>query len=669
MTFIFLGFGLGAVYVGIGMGLLLTYRATAIVNFAQAGIGAWGAYVYVMLRETGTLMFPVGSVNLGGPVDVLPAVIGGTLSSAVLGVLSYLLVFRLVRHAPELAQVVASIALLLVITALLLIRFGPTQARVPTVVPEGRLAIGELTLSSRELWFVALMFICSLAVWGYLRFTRMGIATRASAENERAVLLMGYSTHRLATVAMAAGGAVSAFGIMLGCSLTGLSATNVSGFLVPATAVLLLARMQSVWVILLGGLALGAVQSMLNLLTATADWWPRWASSGIDYVLFFALVVGILFIRGARLPARGSLQTVRLPDVRVPSGRPWKILIIGAVGAIVLSIFSGDLRLGLTNSLIMMLLCLSYVLITGYLGQVSLAQVAFAGAAGFILSRITMTWGMPFPLNMLIAAAGAALLGLLVAFPAFRIRGAELAIVTLAAAIAIERFVFGNPSFSPVEGNHVPPPSLLGMDLAPVVGAQLHRFEFSLLVLVVVVLMTLLCVRIFAGRSGRAFLAVRANERAAASVGVNVRLAKATGFFLSAFLAGIAGTLIGFSQFQVSTASFGYMVGLNLLAVAYLGGITTIGGALVAGIMAPSGIFYTLTHQWLSIGDYYALASGLLLILTVVLNPTGIAGETVRQWERFVGRRKHGDTQTTPPDPLVLEAERATVPYSDGSKV
>ena len=122
-------------------------------------------------------------------------------------------------------------------------------------------------------------------------------------------------------------------------------------------------------------------------------------------------------------------------------------------------------------------------------------------------------------------------------------------------------------------------------------------------VLIVLVLVVLLFVRIARGDTGRAFLAVRANERAAASVGIDVRRTKLIGFGLSAFIAGIAGCLIGYSQGQLSADSFSVVVGLSVLAVAYLGGITSFGGALVAGILGPLGLVYTVAARGVRHGE------------------------------------------------------------------
>jgi branched-chain amino acid transport system permease protein len=377
-------------------------------------------------------------------------------------------------------------------------------------------------------------------------------------------------------------------------------------------------------------------------------------------VLPFLVVMIILFAFGKRLPARGTLQMVRLPDVVLPRFVPWKAAALVVVAVLCLVFFSPTYRFGLTTSLIVAILALSYVIITGYLGQISLAQSAFAGAAGFTLSKLTTAWDVPFPLAILLCAGVAAALGMLVALPAFRIRGVQLAIVTIAAALAIERFVFDNYSLTPATGNPIGRPTLFGLDFAVRSGRDLARLSFSFMVLAVLVLVILLFVRVARGDTGRAFLAVRANERAAASAGIDVRRTKLIGFGLSAFIAGIAGCLIGYSQGQLSAESFSVVVGLTILAVAYLGGITSFGGAIVAGILGPLGLVYTALHQWFDLGNAYALITGLGLILTAILNPSGIAGETRHQVE-WVTRKLRG-SRTVPEPRVPSEPEVAPSP-------
>lgn len=648
LQFVVLGLGLGAVYIGLANGLLLVYRATGIINFAQGATAMWGAYVFARLVRDGTLVLPIGSVRFPEPPAMWVAVSLGLLSAVAVGLITHYLVFRPVRHAPALAQVVVSVALMLTVQALVVIRFGPNNIPVDELIPAGTVHLFGTRLSSAELIMAALMVLTSVLIWAYFRFTRLGAATRAAAANERGATLLGIAPDRMAAIATVGAAVVGTLGVMLGSGLTGLNPLNYTLLVVPALAVLLVARMESVGVIAVAALVLGAFQSLVNLFTGK-EWWPVWAASGLDQVVPFVVVIVILLGFGSRLPARGSLQTIRLPDVDVPVFRAVPALVLVVVTGVLLAVSSSTYRFGLTYSLILMLLALSYVVITGYLGQISLAQTAFAGAAGFTLSQLTTGWNMPMVLAVPLSALVAAFLGMLVALPAFRIRGAQLAIVTIAAALAIERFVFNNYSLTPASGNPIANPSLFGLNLGIREGGEIARLPFSLLVLAVCAVVVWAFLRIASGDTGRIFLAVRANERAAASVGIDVRRTKLFGFGLSAFIAGLAGCLIGYSAGQLSAESFTVFVGLQVLAVAYLGGITSFTGAAIAGVLGPFGIVYVLVHEVLELGDYYALISGIALILTAVLNPVGIAGEAGRIADRLRGRRASpppGDPQT-----------------------
>ncbi|GAA1746487.1 ABC transporter permease [Aeromicrobium alkaliterrae] len=663
LQFMVLGLGLGAVYIALGNGLVLTYRATGIINFAQGAMAMWGAYVFAQLEIDGTMVLPIGSVSLSdGPLGVVPALIIALVTSVFVGLLAHYLVFRPVRHAPALAQVVVSVALMLTIQALVVVRFGPNNIRVESIIEPGNVTLFGVDVSSRELVMTGIMLVLSVGVWAYFRFTRAGVATRAASENERGATLRGFSPDRLAAFAMVMASVVATIGVILASSLTGLNPQNYTLLVVPALAVLLVARMESVIIVCAASIVLGMFQSVVNLLVLK-DWWPTWAQSGIDQVLPFVVVVVILLAFGSRLPSRGSLQTVPLPDVNIPRIRPIPMLVLLGITVALLVWLKDGYRFGMTYSIILMLMGLSYVIITGYLGQISLAQTAFAGAAGFTLSKVTMNWDMPFVLAILFSSVVAALLGMAVALPAFRIRGAQLAIVTIAASLAIERFVFNNYSITPPEGNPIANPSFFGLNLAVRDGAELSRLIYSITVLAVATILVLAFIRIASGDTGRAFLAVRSNERAAASVGIDVRQTKLIGFGMSAFIAGMAGCLIGYSAGQLSAESFTAFVGLQILAVTYIGGITSFGGAAVAGVIGPLGIIYVIFHDLFEIGDYYALVSGIALIVTVILNPVGIAGATRMQiaWVRDKLGGSSPKDESTHPAPKAAAKEVSDV--------
>ncbi|MEU7818116.1 ABC transporter permease [Pseudonocardia sp. NPDC049154] len=659
LQFVVLGLGLGAIYIGLGTGLLLVHRATGIINFAQGAMAMWGAFVFAQLRLDGTLVFPIGSIELERRPPVAVAALIGLATAFLLGLLVHYVIFRPVRHAPVLAQVVVSVAVMITLQALVVLRFGPNNIDVDSLIPEDSFTLFGADIPTRELVMAAIMVLLAAAVWAYLRFTRAGVATRAASENERAAVLMGFSPDRLAAVAQVVAIMLGTVAVMLGSSLTGLNADNYTLLVVPALAVLLVARMESIAIVVVAALLMGAFQSLINLLI-TKPFWPQWAQSGLDQVVPFAVVMVILFVQGKRLPSRGSLQTVRLPDVSIPRFKPIPAVIMLVVGVAALSFTQGTWRFGVTTSIIVMLLALSYVVLTGYLGQISLAQGAFAGAAGFCLSKVTTNWGIPFPVSLILCALVATGLGMLVALPAFRIRGAQLAIVTIAAALAIERFVFNNYTLSPPEGNPIADATLFGLNLGVREGRDLARISFSVMVLVIAAILVWMFIRVASGDTGRAFLAVRANERAAASSGIDVRKTKLIGFAISAFIAGIAGCLIGFSRGQLSAESFSVFAGLQVLAVAYLGGITSVGGAIVAGVLGPLGIVYTLLRGVFDLGEYYALISGLGLIITALLNPVGIAGATREQvaWVKRKLSRSGPPPSTVPEAPAPKEPSR-----------
>jgi branched-chain amino acid transport system permease protein len=622
LLFLIVGLGAGAAYAAIAMALVTTYRGTGVINIAQGAMAMWAAFVYDELRRQGDLVLPVGRVHLGEGLSTWPALVVGVATAALLGLILHLVVFRPLRSAPPLAKVVASVGVAITLEALVVLRFGTGRRAVPPALPDDPVRVGALTFSRDRIWFAAVVVAIAVMLWAYGRFTRAGLATRAAAESERGAILLGYSPDRLAAatwvLAAVVGGAVA----VLVSPTVGLEPVTWTMMVVPGLACALVGRLTSVGVACVAGLALGAIESEITLLSAR-DWWPEWATVGVAQTLPLLVIVAALFLLGRHLPARGAATADPLPTVPMPRVRAPVVGALVAAGVAALLLTEGSYRFGVITSMIVALMALSLVVLTGFVGQISLAQAAFAGSAGFVLSKIGT--GLPFPLPLLVAALAATALGLLVAVPALRVRGVQLAVVTLAAGVAIEQFVFQNPKLTPTTGNLIPDPRIFGVDLAVRRGADLARWQFGILVLVVLALAALAVANLGRSGTGRALLAVRSNESAAASVGVDVAAAKLIAFGMSAFLAGLGGALIGYSRGQLSATSFGVSVSLTLLAFAYLGGITSIGGALVAGTLAPLGIGYVVLDRAADLGEHYLLVSGVLLVATAILNPGGIA--------------------------------------------
>ena len=124
---------------------------------------------------------------------------------------------------------------------------------------------------------------------------------------------------------------------------------------------------------------------------------------------------------------------------------------------------------------------------------------------------------------------------------------------------------------------------------------------------------------------GRRMLAVRSNERAAAVAGINVVSTKLQAFALSAFIAGIGGGVLAYQLGAIAFDRFTPMASITLLAIAYIGGIATVGGAIAAGVIVNGGVLYVLLSNVGGIASWWLVISGAALLLTAVTQPDGIA--------------------------------------------
>jgi branched-chain amino acid transport system permease protein len=609
LVFLLLGLGAGAVYASLGLGLVLVHRVSGVVHVAHGAVGAYVTYVFVELRTVGDLVLPVGRIALGDSVGLAPAFTMSLLVAAAIGLLAYLLVFRPLRGAPALAGLVASVGLMATLQALIVLRFGGSDRPVGAILPSEPIALFGSDVPRDRLLLAAIVVGAAAVLWAVYRFTRFGLASRAASDDRTGVALLGWSPDRLAAVNWVVASVLAGLGAILAAPVTGLHPVTTSLLVVPALAAALVGRLVSLAATAAAALALGMVQSLLLLAQDNYPWMPR---SGVREALPLVVILLALALgAGARLARDPSGAGGRLPR----AGRPRRVgaaAVAGsAAGAAGLLTLHGQDRVALVTSLIGALVCLSIVVLTGWSGQISLAQMAFAGVAGFSLSRLGTDVGVPFPVAPLLAAALAALTGLAVGLPALRARGVSLAVVTLAGAVVVEEVVFKSPTLTGgFSGSRVDSP----LDPSGV--------PFGLLVLAVLVLTATGLARLRLGRAGHRLLAVRANERAAAAVGVDVTAARLQAFALSAFLAGLAGALLGYQQGALSYGSFGVFVSLAYLAVAYLGGIAGIAGALVAGLLVPNGLVFTL----LDIGRWQLLVSGIGLMAVTVLAPGGMTG-------------------------------------------
>ena len=524
LIFLLLGLANGAVFAALAMALVVTYRSSGVLNFATGTIALYGAYTYAFLRHGQLLVlipnpFTGTTVDLGTNFGFWPATLMTLVISSLFGLLLYVLVFRPLRTAPAVAPAVASIGVMVVLTGLMSQRLGTTPVSVDAILPTKIWVLGSVRISSDRVWFAVTILAIAFVIAAAFRFTRFGLHTRAAAATEKGALVSGIAPDRVAALNWMISAAVAAIAGILIAPIVPLVPISYTLFIVPALAAAVLGRFQYLIPAVVGGLAIGMLQSEVTYLHSLYSWLP---SSGLSELVPLVLILLVLVVRAKPLPSRGVILQRTLG--RAP--RPQRILMptaLGtAAGALALIVLTHNWRSAMVTSLIFAMICLSLVVVTGYAGQVSLAQLTLAGVAGFLLGTITTEWGVPFPIAPILAALGATVVGVVVGLPAIRVRGLFVAVVTLAMAYAIEAVWFHNSDYVPAEGKNITGPTLFGLDLRARVGTDYPRLSFCLLVLVVLVIVALGVAKLRTSRLGSAMLAVRANERSAAGAGINV---------------------------------------------------------------------------------------------------------------------------------------------------
>jgi branched-chain amino acid transport system permease protein len=618
------------VYAGLGLGLVLTYRGSGVLNLAHGAMAMYPVYVYAELRSSGNLVLPgvPGTHHLGN-IGAGPALAIALVVAALLGLVVHVLIFgRLQRRgAPALASVVATVGLMLALQAVVSLRFPAAPGAAGTVLPQQGFVVAGTRVPTDRLYLAGLALVAAMATTAVYGRTRFGLATRAAAESEMGASLLGFSPALYAGANWVIGSVLAGlFGILL-APIAGVDPLTYTFLVVPALAAALAGRLASTWWTVAAGLALGVVQSELTRVHVPWGWL---GPQVLKEVLPFVVLAVVMMTIGTPVPRRGTPGAGRLPLAAIPA-RPGRFTIgVLVIGAIAIETLDGSYRSAFTVTMIGAVLCLSLVVLTGFAGQISLAQMSFAGIAGFILSRLAEGSGIPFPIGPLLAALAAGACGVLIGLPALRARGVSFAVITLGGGLAVEALIFRNLSNGIFATNSVPPARLASVDLGPVANDGTPRAAFGFLVLAVLAAVSFSVMGLRRSRLGRQMLAVRADERASAASGVNVAATKLVAFGVSAFIAGLAGTLIGYHQGALSDQSFAIFGSLALLATAYLGGVGSVSGAMFGGLLIPGGIVTTVGERALRLGRYQLLVAGLAVIAAAVANPEGIASKLRR---------------------------------------
>ncbi|MFE3036565.1 ATP-binding cassette domain-containing protein [Streptomyces canus] len=648
LRFALLGLGLGALYALTAHGIVLVYRGSGVLNFAHGAIGMAGAYVqWELATQHG--------------VPYWPATACGVLTSAVLGVLTHLLVLRPLRRASSLARLVGTLAVFIVLTAIAVKRYGDSLELVPGKLPTKLLTIAGATVSEDRMWLIGIAVVVTVLLHLLYKRTLFGLGTSAVAENEGAAASLGWSPDLIATGNWALGSALAGLTAILIVPVIGLSVTGLTTLLLSALAAALVGRFSSFPVTLAGGLVIGVVQSELT----------RFGSgvTGLAASVPFLFIALVLVARGRALPLRGTFLD-RLPGLGTGKVRPLPLALAVVAGLALVSLATPLWADAITTTLVLSLIILSIVVVTGYAGQVSLAAYALAGTGAFLAGHAAADWGWPFELALLAGVLGTVPIGLLFALPAVRTRGVNLAIITLGLGTTLEAMVFQNTDLSTTPGSDgiaVGKQTLFGISIS---GVD-HPQRYAAVVLVLFTAATLVVANVRRSRTGRRLIAVRANERAAAALGIDVRAAKLYAFGLSAAIAALAGVLTGFRSTSVVLSDFASFGSITALGLAVIGGVGFLVGPLFGATFAAGTVgarFGDLVLPGLS--AWMPLIGGIILVLTLVGNQDGIGKGLGTRAARSRRKLPPKGSAGVPKDetvpraaPLLLQVRDLTVRY------
>ncbi|MGH8981671.1 MAG: ABC transporter permease [Acidimicrobiales bacterium] len=622
LVYAIIGLGTGGLISGVGLGVVLSYRGSGVINLAAGAIAMLAGYCYWAL-STGTF-----GITFPEPW----AIVCTLLFAVTVGVVFELGLVRPLRRQPPLAKLVATLGVLLSAQAAIVLAFGQTAKPQPSVLPAGNISLYGATIPDYDIWIACIVAALTIALACAYRWTRFGIGTRAAAENEAFATLYGLSPNRYAmanTILMAL--AMGMVGL-LSASINEPDPTSLILLIVPGLAAAMFGRLTGFTTTYVAGLVIGMAESVL-LYLSTQSWFPTSNGGplpGVDELLVLAILVVATFFRAGKIPSRGDIVERRLPRAPRPVAPLRTAAIFVPIAALAMWALPFGFREGLITSCIFAVSLLSLVVVTGYLGQLSLVQLGLAGVSGFIVSHLFTNFGVGFPWAPIIGVLAATLLGLCFGFPALRVRGVQLAVVTLAATVALETFWFSNGSWGAgVTGAHVPSPSLFGFDFGT--NASFHGLGggepsplFGWFCLLVLIAVAFGVANLRRSTLGQQMLAVRANERAAAASGVNVANVKLLGFAIAAGIAGVSGALLSYSYGSITASSYSTLTAVALVAFVYITGITSIPGGISGGIIYSGGVFaYALLDFFGLQGNWLNLFVGFLVVFALVTQPEG----------------------------------------------
>jgi branched-chain amino acid transport system permease protein len=614
------GLSLGAIYAIAASGLVVTYTTSGVFNFSHGAIGMIMAFVYWQLRvqEHWPAPFAIAITLL-----VIAPVLGV--------ILQWALIKRININDAGLTLVV-TLAVMVMLMGVSFTIWPPTAGRLLPLFfgPSRHLSIGGNLISYEELIAIALAAATALGLRLLFFNTRIGVAMRGVVDDRQLMALNGGNPAVLNALSWMIGASLGAVAGILTASTYQLDVLNLTLLVLNSFAAAMLGRLRNLPLTFVGALVLGLADAYVTGYLKLSGWLVHLRPVLPTLFLFIVL----LALPSVRLRA-GTAPLSRA--VGVPGCR--RSLANGAVliaaAMIAAPMLHGTVLGNVSAGVALGIGALSIVLLSGYGGQISLAQYTFLGLGAWLFAR---TGHGGSPLGLLVAAVVGAGIGALVAIPAIRLRGLELALSTLAFGQLAYYMFFLQPQVMGRSDLLIPRLRLPGLSLAN------DRANLVFLAVVFAVLSAgVLTLR--RGLFGHILVATKDSQAACATMGLNLRITKVLLFSLATAIATFGGALYGSTQRVVTSDNFQYVASLFIVLIVYIWGVSTPGAALAGGLslaLAPILALHIPTR--FQAVTYFLTGFGALVL---VQRPEGLIPSAV-EWFR-----QHGITGLDPRGPLI----------------
>lgn len=564
LPFVVIGLTNGSVYSIAALGLTLTYTTSGVFNFAHGAVGMFAAYVFYTLN-----------VELGLPVGIA-AVIAVFGLGPVVGVVIDRLLLRRLHGAPAASYVVVSLGLLLALQGLVVIVYGALLRSIGAIFPRTTFQLFDVAVGFDQAMLVLMAAGLAFGLLAFFRTTRLGVQTRAVVDDPQLTEVVGINSSRVTTFSWMLGSTLAALsGVLLATLVGGLDPILLILLVIQSFGAAVVGRLVSLPAAYLGGVAIGIGGAIATKALAGHPSLQGFPIS-LPFLVLFAVLVFSRKGRFAevvkisqRASARQSIGARAFP-LRTLAGGLAIAVVIGA------ALQGGAPLLTATSTLAFVLVFSSLSLLVGLSRQVSLTHAVFLVVGATTLSRLQDA-GWPFLPALLTAGLILVPVGAVVALPAVRLSGVFLALATFGFGILSQQVLYTSVLAGQKSARTISRPEIWGVSFR-------NDRAFYFLVLAVVLAGVTLVEVLRVTRMGRVLRGLADSPLAIQSLAINPTFARVQVFCLSAFLAGIAGGLIGTLTSSINPQTFGFLESLVWVAVLIAAGPETFLGCVVAAV-------------------------------------------------------------------------------------